>query len=764
MVGQTYSPYRKSGQRPVRPADFGRPHPAGQRGLSQVAPLADALDELATPQAAGLSRPTRVTPSPRGLADPSARRWIILGVLGIVSSLLLTAGVALLSNRGVASASVPPAEPARPNRTTFVREIGGLPRAATPGTGVTAGATRNATTASAPAGSGVATTALRQLRRVGRAIVTPDGVRRLALGGALPFTEGAATQTSADARPSSEPSSVAFTDTTFESATGADSEESGTFLRAMVITGHPDAVVLASPVPNPPGVSDVTPTPVPPTATSVPPTATRVPPTATSVPPTATSVPPTAITVLVTQAPIVITATPVPATQTPIVITATPVPMTSTPIVITATPEPTRRATRTPEPVEQVVVYVTATPSWTNLLPSFPMPYQSSAPTNTPVPWPTTVVTSTPISASAPAASAQSSAAQTAAQAAQAAAAAPVASAPGAGTSAAGTGSSTAPPAASGPRRNEPAPILSEPGPRAPAAPAARTAPAPAAPSAPAAPAAGAGQPAPGAATTAEGPREPSLLEKQAARALIAVNIARAQAGALPLGRNAALDTASTLHARYDVSTGQIEGNFQAAGTPLFVGETPSARVARAAGGRATGLERVGEVMALGETEPERIVQGWLDSVFHRVLLLDLAAQSGGYGQHTAGSTTTAVLDVGGRREVANASGWFPASGATEVPTRCVCDDYAEATGKNGPFGYPVTLLLGQVRPQGLPTTAKILEGSEAGPAIAAELVDAYGNPTLVPSAPLKPGTRYVVQLAWTNGPSVTWTFTTAAQ
>jgi uncharacterized protein YkwD len=257
---------------------------------------------------------------------------------------------------------------------------------------------------------------------------------------------------------------------------------------------------------------------------------------------------------------------------------------------------------------------------------------------------------------------------------------------------------------------------------------------------------------------------EPTALEKVATRALVAVNTVRAQAGALPLGRNPALDTASALHARYDVSTGQIEGNFQSPGTPLFVGETPAARVARAAGGRAAGLDRIGEVMALGEPEPERVVQGWIDSVYHRIPVLDLTAQSGGYGQHTAGSATTSVLDVSGRREVANASGWFPASNATEVPTLCVCDDYAEATGKSGPFGYPITLLLGQVRPQGLPSTARLLEGSEAGAQVPADLVDAFGNPTLVPASPLKPSTRYVVQMAWNNGPSVTWAFITAAQ
>jgi uncharacterized protein YkwD len=259
--------------------------------------------------------------------------------------------------------------------------------------------------------------------------------------------------------------------------------------------------------------------------------------------------------------------------------------------------------------------------------------------------------------------------------------------------------------------------------------------------------------------------REPSALEKLAARALIAVNAARAQAGALPVTRNAALDTASGLHAQYDVATGQAEGNFQTRGNPLFLGETPSARAARAASStRQPSVDRIGEVMALGEAEPERAVQGWLDSVYHRVLLLDLAAQYAGYGQQTSGSATTAVLDLGGKRDVANASGWFPASGATEVPTRCTCDDYAEATGKPGPFGYPVTLLLGQIRPQGLPTLARLSENDENGPGVVAEVIDAYGNPTLLPQAPLKPNTRYVVKLAWANGPTVSWAFTTGSQ
>ncbi|MCC7369406.1 MAG: hypothetical protein IT306_13340 [Chloroflexi bacterium] len=675
------------------------------------------------------SRTSSGTPA-GGLADPMARRWVLLGGLGILSSLLLTVAVALLSSRGVASADVPQvaAEAPTRNRVTLVREIGGVPRSPTPGTGMTAAAPAApgsvaVADASASAGQSVAASALRQLRRVGRAIVTTDGIRRLALGGAVPFADGNAA------------TAFLFSDETSEVALGESTTDSP-FLRMMGrMTGDAtgELVALASPVaatstPTPSGrVAAATTTPSSRTAdaTTTPvtqPTSTPVPATATSVPPTATSVP--------------ATATPVPATATPVVVTATTVPPTQTPIIVTATPEPTRRATRTPTPE---VVIVTATP-WTSIIPNVPgingtIPWLAQ-PTNTPMPTatpyipPTAAPTNTPIPTATPyvVPDPRSNPASAQPRSAESAPAAP-AGAP---------------------------PILAEAGTRTPATPQAQPAngtPAPRATSREA-------QPQPTQAA-AEAPRDPSVLDKLATRALLAINAARAQAGALPLTRNAALDVSSALHAQYDVATGQVEGNFQTRGTPHFVGETPSARAARAASGRSPAIERVAEVMALGEAEPEKVVQGWLDSVFHRVLVLDLATQYAGYGQTTSASATTAVLDLGGRRDVANASGWFPASGATEVPTRCACDDYAEMTGKPGPFGYPVTLLLGPQRPQGMPALARLSEGSENGPDVAAELVDAYGNPTLLPAAPLKPNTVYVVKLAWTNGPSVSWSFTT---
>jgi uncharacterized protein YkwD len=701
-------------------------------------------------------RGTVVRDQRSGLADPSTRRWVVIGGIGVITSLLLTMAVALLSIRGVASADVALTDSARPNRVTLVREIGGVQRAATPGTGTTASGPANpgetgVADTSGPAGA--ATSALRQLRKVGRAIVTTDGIRRLALGGALPFWDG--TTTTAAAAPD-DPRTVARAEADSTTSPDVPLESGSIFLRlhdtganARSQPGRTAAVVMASPAPTSSSrvtSAEITPTAAPPRPTQVPPT--QVPP---------------------TQTPFIVTATPVPATPTPVVVTATPdrrATYWGRPaeiVVVTATPGPVQYPSGAVQPQQQTsqgrgidsAAIVSSIPT----VPSAPPAY-AAPPTAIPVlPTATPYVAPTQQAASTPPAVVSANAASGAGASSAANAASGPTSAPRRGE-----------PAPAAPAQAGPAPILAEAGTRTPLNPTPRTTPRQQAPAAgqPALP----GQetltgqaPAPGATAAAPAaPSEPSLIEKLTARAVTAVNAARAQAGALPLARNAALDTASTLHAQYDVATGQAEGNFQTRGAPMFLGETPSARVARAAGARGPAVDRIAEVMALGEAEPERAVQGWLNSVFHRVVLLDLAAQYAGFGQHTAGIATTAVMDLGGRRDVANASGWYPANGATEVPTRCACDDYAEATGKPGTFGYPVTLLLGQVRPQGLPTIARLSEGSEDGPGVAAEVVDAYGNPTLLPKAPLKPGTKYVVQMAWTNGPSVTWAFTTAGQ
>jgi hypothetical protein len=65
------------------------------------------------------------------------RRWIVLGAIGLATSVLLTVGIALLGMRGVASANGMPATPT-PGRAAapmLIREIGGPARTPTPGPG-----------------------------------------------------------------------------------------------------------------------------------------------------------------------------------------------------------------------------------------------------------------------------------------------------------------------------------------------------------------------------------------------------------------------------------------------------------------------------------------------------------------------------------------------------------------------------------------------------------------------------------------------------
>ena len=79
----------------------------------------------------------------------------------------------------------------------------------------------------------IASNAIRQLRKVGRAIVTAEGIRRLALGGAVPFSDGG---TVTAAAPSDDPQQVALTD--------ADPEEQSTRVLVDEVTVARDGALL----------------------------------------------------------------------------------------------------------------------------------------------------------------------------------------------------------------------------------------------------------------------------------------------------------------------------------------------------------------------------------------------------------------------------------------------------------------------------------------------------------------------------------------
>lgn len=626
-----------------------------------------------------------------------------MGVLGMASSVLMTIGFALLSSRGVASADnrIDPSA-ARGSRPSFIRELGGAPRTPTPSLGVAGSASANA---------------LRPLRRIGRAGTNAQGAPLMSLAGAVPFSDDAPRATGA----------VAVGDVV-ASVQHGDGDDAGAIGQAnTLLSAAGRDLVQAQATPAPLGRQTA---PAAPTAQPRPGQSWAAP------PPTATPVP--------TRQPAIVFVTPTPIpSAAPAAPTRTPLP--AAPSAAPSAPPAPGSASAFPP----VVAPPTATPAARATTPPYelfpattsqPAAASSGQPTST-----TSASTTSATTSQAPSSGAASFGGPS------------TGAAPSSGSASGASSSATAS------NRSEPAPILGERNTR------------PAARNVVVSPSLAEGSEFPSLRSAEPGPRSasqgltaassvpaptPSPNEPLAARALAAVNAARTQADALPLGRHPSIDGAAWMHAQYDVANGQKDTNFEAPNSPLFVGETPAARVGRANAGRLPQIERVGEIMALGQDEPEQIVQGWLDSVYHRVLLLDQQAQYGGFGQHGEGAATSAVLDLGGRRESGSA-GWFPSSGATNVPLRCVCDDYAEASGRSGSFGYPVTLLLGSSRPSGQPSVARLTEGAENGTEVAADLVDAFDSPTLVPRAPLKPGQRYTARFQWSGGPDLRWSFTT---
>ncbi len=103
MAGQTYSPYRMRGRHLGAPTRaVGRPgiapRPASARPTVGMANPATASTGIMPATSARASR----TVAP---IATNARRWVLLGALGIASSVMLTIGVAILGSSEGASAN-----------------------------------------------------------------------------------------------------------------------------------------------------------------------------------------------------------------------------------------------------------------------------------------------------------------------------------------------------------------------------------------------------------------------------------------------------------------------------------------------------------------------------------------------------------------------------------------------------------------------------------------------------------------------------------
>ena len=261
-----------------------------------------------------------------------------------------------------------------------------------------------------------------------------------------------------------------------------------------------------------------------------------------------------------------------------------------------------------------------------------------------------------------------------------------------------------------------------------------------------------------------------------AQQALDELNHYRALAGSPLLQLHPAIVAAAQNHANYSVlnsgdSSAWTNGaHGEVAGKPGFTGVWPNDRLVAAGYPTGTGWWGGSEVMH-GLDDPIASVDGWLATVYHRVIAIDPGASYTGYGNGPG----VDVMDFGGGPTSAGA--WtsgipyplgYPSNGQTDVPPSWGGGEGPSPLPPNAPtpVGYPFTL-------QGVGgtlqvTSAQLIDGNS-------QVVAVYPNPSdcssfncyaLIAVAPLQPNMTYTVHAQGNVGGIAfnrSWTFTTGA-
>lgn len=217
----------------------------------------------------------------------------------------------------------------------------------------------------------------------------------------------------------------------------------------------------------------------------------------------------------------------------------------------------------------------------------------------------------------------------------------------------------------------------------------------------------------------------------------------RAMAGLPPIDCARPLASAAGAHAGYLAQNGEF-GHGETKGRPGFTGATVGERVEAAHFDGDTGGEILSSQQGAASIESDF---GYMNSVYHRGMLLRVESTTYGYGSSSAGS----VIDLG-RADDAHQQAQrvvWPPDGSTNVPT--TFHAASESPNPVAPLevaGAPISLITGR----SLVAVVGVLMGPE-GPVDAvlltskndpAKLVRA-GEAHLVPKLPLAPNTTYVV-------------------
>jgi Cysteine-rich secretory protein family len=263
-------------------------------------------------------------------------------------------------------------------------------------------------------------------------------------------------------------------------------------------------------------------------------------------------------------------------------------------------------------------------------------------------------------------------------------------------------------------------------------------------------------------------PQRPAQLAADRKAALDTVNAVRAAAGAPALREDPALAEAAQAHAYFylfNASQQQVSGTgvvSEDASLPGFTGARSIDRDRHFGFGGARGVELANHVLT-----PVGSVQSSVDSVFHRLPLLDREVVAAGYGAARVGPIAISVVDLGTGPAGAGDPVIYPADGQTGVPPAFVGNEVPDPLpqGAVTPTGYPVTLQIGGAQQLSV-TTGRLLgpDGKEV-PSYTLPPGTQLGSSqwALVAKRPLAPGGRYTVEVSGTvDGKdfSKRWSFT----
>ncbi|HXM53894.1 MAG TPA: CAP domain-containing protein, partial [Candidatus Dormibacteraeota bacterium] len=264
--------------------------------------------------------------------------------------------------------------------------------------------------------------------------------------------------------------------------------------------------------------------------------------------------------------------------------------------------------------------------------------------------------------------------------------------------------------------------------------------------------------------------QRPTQLAADRKAALDAANGPRATLGLPPLREDPALDDAAQAHAYYylfNASQQQVGGTgvtAEDASLPGFTGARSIDRARHFGFGGARGVELANHVLTAGAA-----VQSSVDSVFHRLPLLDREVVAAGFGAARVGPLAIAVLDVGAGQPGTGDPVVYPADGQAGVQPAFTDNEVPDPLpqGTVTPTGYPVTLEIGGAQQLNVASGRLLDAGGKEVPSITLAPGNQLGASqwALIPKQPLAPGGRYTVEVGGTiDGKdfSKRWSFTVA--